>query len=48
VYLAKFWRPVPWLIEIAIVLQIGLGQYVEAGVVGGLATSSCTSARTWW
>jgi H+-transporting ATPase len=34
--LEKFWAPVPWLLEAAIVLQLGLGQHVEAAVVGGL------------
>lgn len=42
VYLAKFWGPISWLLEIAIVLQIGLGQYVEAGVVGGLLLFNAT------
>ncbi len=35
-FLAKFWAPIPWLLEAAIVVQIGLGAYVEAGVIGGL------------
>jgi len=42
VYLSKFWGPIPWLLEIAIVLQIGLGKYVEAGVVGGLLLFNAT------
>ncbi|MHB1142362.1 MAG: plasma-membrane proton-efflux P-type ATPase [Sulfuricaulis sp.] len=41
-YLAKFWGPIPWLLEIAIAFQIGLGQYVEAGVVGGLLLFNTT------
>ncbi len=36
VFLAKFWAPIPWLLEAAIALQIGLGEYVEASVIGGL------------
>ncbi|MBI1963954.1 MAG: HAD-IC family P-type ATPase, partial [Candidatus Rokubacteria bacterium] len=32
----KFWGPVPWLLEAAIVVQLTLGAYVEAGVIGGL------------
>lgn len=36
VFLAKFWAPVPWMLEAAIVVQVGLGQYIEAAVVGGL------------
>jgi H+-transporting ATPase len=35
-FLEKFWSPVPWMLEAAIVLQLGLGEYVEAAVVGAL------------
>jgi H+-transporting ATPase len=35
-FLTKFWAPVPWMLEAAIVLQLGLGQYVEATVIGAL------------
>ena len=28
--LAKFWAPVPWMLEAAIVLELFLGKYVEA------------------
>ncbi|WP_297838011.1 HAD-IC family P-type ATPase [Pseudomonas sp.] len=31
--LLKLWAPVPWMLEAAIVLQLGLGDYVQAGVV---------------
>jgi H+-transporting ATPase len=34
--LAKFWAPVPWLLEASIVLQLILHKYVEAGVIAGL------------
>jgi H+-transporting ATPase len=34
--LAKFWAPVPWMLEAAIVLEIVLGKYVEAGVIAVL------------
>jgi H+-transporting ATPase len=34
--LAKFWAPVPWMLEAAIILQIVLHEYVEAAVIGGL------------
>src|SRR6202034_3825198 len=34
--LAKFWAPVPWMLEADIVLQAGLREYVEAGVIAGL------------
>ena len=35
-FLAKFWAPIPWMLEAAIVLQLGLGQHVEAMMIGGL------------
>ena len=34
--LRKFWAPVPWMLEAAIVLQIGLGKFVEAAIIAGL------------
>jgi H+-transporting ATPase len=40
--LAKFWGPVPWLLGAAIVLQIGLGQYLEAAVIAGLLVFNAT------
>jgi H+-transporting ATPase len=42
VFLAKFWAPIPWLLEAAIVLQLGLGEYVEAAVVGALLVFNAT------
>ncbi|MDA8255638.1 MAG: plasma-membrane proton-efflux P-type ATPase [Betaproteobacteria bacterium] len=42
VFLTKFWAPIPWLLEAAIILQFGLGQYVEASVVGGLLLFNAT------
>ncbi len=32
----KFWAPVPWMLEAAIVLELALGKYVEAGIIAGL------------
>jgi H+-transporting ATPase len=29
----KLWAPIPWMLEAAILLQLGLGDYVEAAVV---------------
>jgi H+-transporting ATPase len=29
----KFWAPVPWMLEAAIVLELALGKYVEAGII---------------
>jgi H+-transporting ATPase len=34
--LAKFWAPVPWLLEASIVLEIALQKYDEAAVIAGL------------
>src|SRR6202790_3440966 len=34
--LTKFWAPVPWMLEAAIVLEIVLGKYVEAGIIAAL------------
>jgi H+-transporting ATPase len=34
--LAKFWAPVPWMLEAAIILQAVLREYVEAAVIAGL------------
>ena len=34
--LAKFWAPVPWMLEAAIVLELALGKYVEAAIIAGL------------
>ena len=34
--LAKFWAPVPWMLELAIVLQLALGEYLESTVIAAL------------
>src|ERR1035441_44446 len=34
--LAKFWAPVPWLLEASIVLEIVLHKYYEAAVIAAL------------
>jgi len=34
--LGKFWAPVPWMLEAAIVLQVILGKDVEAAIIFGL------------
>jgi H+-transporting ATPase len=34
--LGKFWAPVPWMLEAAIILELALGKYVEAAIIGGL------------
>jgi len=42
VFLAKFWAPIPWLLEAAAAVQIGLGAYVEACVIGALLLFNAT------
>ena len=42
VFLSKFWSPVPWMLEAALLLQLGIGEYVEAGVVGALLLFNAT------
>ena len=49
--LLRFWAPVPWLLEATIVLQLFLGERLEAYVIGGLlvfnaALSSVQEGRT--
>ena len=34
--LGKFWAPVPWLLEVSIVLEVVLHKYDEAGVIAAL------------
>jgi len=34
--LAKFWAPVPWLLEASVVLEISLDKYYEAAVIAAL------------
>jgi H+-transporting ATPase len=40
--LGKLWAPIPWLLEAAIILQIGTGRYLEAAVIGGLLAFNAT------
>jgi H+-transporting ATPase len=34
--LHKFWAPVPWMLEAAVALELGLGKYVEAAIITAL------------
>jgi H+-transporting ATPase len=34
--LEKFWAPVPWMLEAAVVLQLVLGKYVESAIIAAL------------
>ena len=35
-FLERFWAPIPWLLEATIIIQLFLGERVEAGVIAGL------------
>jgi H+-transporting ATPase len=41
-FLSKFWSPVPWMLEAAFILQLGLGEYVEATVIAALLVFNAT------
>lgn len=41
-YLAKFWSPIPWLLEAAMVVEIALGKHVEAALIAGLLLFNAT------
>src|SRR6202034_1892855 len=34
--LEKFWAPVPWMLEAAVILELVLGKYVEAAIIAVL------------
>jgi H+-transporting ATPase len=36
VAIEKFWAPVPWMLEAAIILEVVLGKYVEAAIIAAL------------
>jgi len=35
-FIRRFWAPIPWLLEASIIIQLFLGENVEAAVIGGL------------
>ena len=41
-FLAKFWSPIPWLLEAAMVLEIARGRPVEAGAIAALLLFNAT------
>lgn len=41
-FLAKFWGPIPWMLEAATALQLGRGAYFEAAAIGGLLLFNTT------
>jgi H+-transporting ATPase len=34
--LEKFWAPVPWMLEAAIILELALGKYIEGAIIAAL------------
>ncbi len=36
VFLKKMWGPVPWMLEASVILELILGKYIEAGIIGAL------------
>jgi len=40
--LGKFWAPVPWMLEAAIVLEVALGKYVEGAIIAALLLFNAT------
>jgi len=41
-FLHRFWAPIPWLLEAAVIIQLFLGEYVEAVVIAGLLVLNAT------
>jgi H+-transporting ATPase len=41
-YLAKFWSPIPWLLEAAILVELARQRYLGAGVIAGLLFFNAT------
>jgi len=35
-FLKRFWSPIPWLLEATIIIQLFLGEHIEAAVIAGL------------
>jgi H+-transporting ATPase len=40
--LSKLWAPVPWMLELAILLELVLGKYLEAAIIAGLLVFNAT------
>lgn len=45
-FLAKFWSPIPWLLEAAMVLEIWRGREVEGAAIAGLLLFNATLGFT--
>ena len=42
IFLGKFWSPIAWMLGVAAIVEIGLGAYVEAGVIAALLLFNAT------
>jgi H+-transporting ATPase len=42
IFVAKFSGPIPWMLEAAILLQIAIGAYIEAAIIGALLLFNTT------
>ena len=31
---ARFWAPIPWMLELAVIVQVAMGEYIQGGVIG--------------
>ena len=40
-FFSRYWGPMPWLLELAIVLSCVLGRYVEAAIIFCFAHNKC-------
>jgi H+-transporting ATPase len=41
-FVKRFWAPIPWLLEASIILQLFIGENLEAAVIGGLLLFNAT------
>lgn len=41
-FVRRFWAPIPWLLEATIIIQLFLGEKLEAAVIGGLLVLNAT------
>jgi H+-transporting ATPase len=44
--LKRFWGPIPWMLEAALVLEVALGKTVEPAIIGGLLLFSAVVGGT--
>jgi H+-transporting ATPase len=47
-FLLRYWGPMPWLLELAIILSIILKHYLEAGIIFALLTINTVIGQVQW